>query len=295
MIERPLTVPTLGERLDAQARLLRSRREPEFSWAATFGVLAHRLTELSAPFEGRFDRVEASPGMRHPVPAFRARAVPPADPVSAKSHATGPTGSVPASDGRPASSGDDPGPGRDLPAEVRRSLRDVSGSAADLIRVHADGPADAIARAHDADAVTAGADVFFRDGRLGYADRHAMALLAHEASHVSDLLQPGFVRTPGSRGSAANEARALGQEHAVLSGASRTVAASGSAPVGSAPHTPGTAGRRGPAPAATGVHRAATNRDPGPTAAPEVDLEALRRGVVADLMLQLRTEFERGG
>jgi hypothetical protein len=53
--------------------------------------------------------------------------------------------------------------------------------------------------------------------------------------------------------------------------------------------------------------RAATDRDAGPatasagtpvsasTAPPAVDLEALRRSVVSDLMRQLRTEFERGG
>ena len=41
--------------------------------------------------------------------------------------------------------------------------------------------------------------------------------------------------------------------------------------------------------------RAAADRDTGSEAAPGVDLEALRRSVVDDLMRRLKTEFERGG
>jgi hypothetical protein len=41
--------------------------------------------------------------------------------------------------------------------------------------------------------------------------------------------------------------------------------------------------------------RAAADRDTGGEAAPGVDLEALRRSVVDDLMRRLKTEFERGG
>jgi hypothetical protein len=43
------------------------------------------------------------------------------------------------------------------------------------------------------------------------------------------------------------------------------------------------------------VTRAATDRDTGAEAAPGIDVEALRRSVVDDLMHRLRTEFERGG
>ena len=41
-------------------------------------------------------------------------------------------------------------------------MREVAGPGADVMRVHADARADAIARAHAADAVTLGADVYFR-------------------------------------------------------------------------------------------------------------------------------------
>jgi hypothetical protein len=50
-------------------------------------------------------------------------------------------------------------------------------------------------------------------------------------------------------------------------------------------------------PIAPAVMRAETDRGLGAAQAgpPGVDLEALRRGIVNDLMHQLRTEFERGG
>jgi Domain of unknown function (DUF4157) len=157
------------------------------------------------------------------------------------------------------------------------------------MRVHGDARADAIARAHTADAVTLGADVYFRQGLLAPDDRRGEALLAHEASHVSASL--GLPDAPWAPpGGAGQEALALARERAVLAGGSddpvppRPAVQSG--PVAQA------AQAARPQPAAM---RAAADRDTGGEAAPGVDLEALRRSVVDDLMRRLKTEFERGG
>jgi hypothetical protein len=157
------------------------------------------------------------------------------------------------------------------------------------MRVHDDARADTIARAHAADAVTLGADVYFRQGRLAPDDRRGEALLAHEASHVSASLGlPGAHGAPP--GDAGQETLALARERAVLAGGPGDPALPRPA-VQSGPATRAAQAAR-PRPAAM---RAAADRDTSGEATPGVDLEALRRSVVDDLMRRLKTEFERGG
>ena len=156
------------------------------------------------------------------------------------------------------------------------------------MRVHGDARADAIARAHAADAVTLGADVYFRQGRLTPDDRRGEALLAHEASHVSASL--GLPDAPGAPpGGAGQEALALARERAVLAGSPGDPVP---VPLRPAVQSGPVAQAARPQPAAM---RAAADRDTSGEAAPGVDLEALRRSVVDDLMRRLKTEFERGG
>jgi hypothetical protein len=214
---------------------------------------------------------------------------------------------------------------RAVPADVRSRLRREVGPAADLMRVHTGSRADAHARAADADAVTLGRDVYLRQGRWAPRREEGVALLAHEATHVGRLVDPGkaWRRAVGED---AEEALARARERSVLGsalGPSPTApmhgagfpgapgglaAAFGAAPVQGAPASsasPSSTAPQAPAappaapagPPVTAVPasgtRAAVDRDlPIPAAAP--DLDALRRGVIAEVMQQLRSEIERG-
>ena len=322
MIERPDPTPTLGERLDAEARALLARARHSFGWSGAYQVLTAHLAGLTAPPAGRFSRIEVVPGARGippgalaagswPVswPAARAGRAAGSGPVAwpaggsepvtrpaavhrpgASPTAVGQPARTPGLPGPPAEAGPEPPvPPRRVPPDVRRRLREVAGPGADVMRVHDDARADAIARAHAANAVTLGADVYFRQGRLAPDDRRGEALLAHEASHVSASL--GLPDAPGAPpGDVGQEALALARERVVLAGGAgdpvplRPAVQSG--PVAQA------AQATRPQPAAM---RAAADRDTGGKAEPGVDLEALRRSVVDDLMRRLKTEFERGG
>jgi len=349
MIERPDPTPTLGERLDAEARALLARARHAFGWSGAYQALTAHLAGLTASPAGRFSRIEVvpgAPGIPSAVPAagsgplsrpaaqagpaagsgllsWAAAQVGPAaqaGPVAWPSAGSGaatqpaagsgpaawsgpgpepatrpaaapPAGASPAAPGQPARTPSLPGPPaeagprpappappRPVPPDVRRRLREVAGPGADVMRVHADARADAIARAHAADAVTLGADVYFRQGRLAPDDRRGEALLAHEASHVSAAL--GLPDAPGAPpGDAGQEALALARERAVLADGPGDLVplrpAVQSGPVAQA------AQAARPQPAAM---RAAADRDTGGEAAPGVDLEALRRSVVDDLM-----------
>ena len=323
MSERPDPTPTLGERLDAEARALLARTRHSFGWSGAYQALTAHLTGLTAPSAGRFSRIEVVPGARGipsaapaagsgplswpaaqagpaaeagpaawpapgPEPVTRPAAAPPAGSSPA---AAGQLARTPGLPGPPAEAGplpEPPAPPGRIPPDVRRRLREVAGPGADVMRVHGDARADAIARAHAADAVTLGADVYFRQGRLAPDDRRGEALLAHEASHVSASL--GLPDAPGAPpGGAGQEALALARERAVFAGSPGNPVP---VPLRPAVQSGPVAQAARPQPAAM---RAAADRDTSGEAAPGVDLEALRRSVVDDLMRRLKTEFERGG
>ncbi|MDX3117087.1 DUF4157 domain-containing protein [Streptomyces scabiei] len=198
----------------------------------------------------------------------------------------------------------------DLPATARSRLRAVVGPAAEAMRVHDDERADSLARARRADAVTVGQDVYFRHGRLRPRDERGFALLVHEATHVMALLRPGasWRRATGA-GVRAEEAEAMAGERSAWSGAGSPRRPSGPG-LPARPHParptahPSGAAHGPPAaspadPATPPAMRAPADRD-APTATtadagPPIDLNALKRELVDDLMRQLRNEFERGG
>ena len=64
MIERPDPTPTLGERLDAEARALLARARHPFGWSGAYQALSAHLAGLTAPPAGRFSRIEVAPGAR---------------------------------------------------------------------------------------------------------------------------------------------------------------------------------------------------------------------------------------
>ncbi|MEU6885640.1 DUF4157 domain-containing protein [Streptomyces viridosporus] len=196
----------------------------------------------------------------------------------------------------------------DLPAAARARLRTAVGPAAETMRVHHDERADKLARDLRADAVTLGRDVYFRRGRLRPQDARGFALLIHEATHVMALLRPGasWRRATGA-GTCAEEAEALANERAAVCGAVVGTSvprrpAPWAVPASTRPAPPpAPAAPQGPAAQAlstpaTQAMRAATDRDTATAdIPPPVDVQALKRDLVDDLMRRLRSESERGG
>ncbi|WP_405542689.1 DUF4157 domain-containing protein [Streptomyces goshikiensis] len=320
-------LPTLGERLDAQGRGLAARLLTPLPWAGPLRVFVDHAAGLVV-CAGRFERVESAPD--RPVPlvaersanrsrpaasglpgaAGREAAVPPAGPDAGLT-----PGRSPAPPPRPPSAAPDGPRGDVLPAATRARLRGAVGPAADALRVHQDEPADALARARRADAVTVGRDVYFRRGRLRPQEERGFGLLVHEATHVLALMRPGAAwhRATGA-GARAEEAEALAAERAAAPGAFPQTgsplpgpsARSGAVPArppGSAAVAPAAAPAVAPAPAppsasaaaramAAPADREAAGAAPAP---PPVDVQALRRELIDDVMRRLRDESERGG
>ncbi|MFE1943140.1 eCIS core domain-containing protein [Streptomyces massasporeus] len=309
---------TLGERLDLQGRRLTTRLHPTLPWAGSLRVFMDHAAGLVVGAD-RFERIECgaeAPAMYTAPPAVRGRhrhrhrhadsapdAAPPAPAPSAPVPPGRPKAEDPTTQGPSAAP---PPTGRALPAPVRSRLRAAVGPAADVLRVHDDDRSDAFAREQRADAVTVGRDVHFRRGRLRPSEPSGFGLLVHEATHVLALLRPGasWQRATGA-GARAEEAEALANERAVTLPGRPGPAASPVAPFtagraagGAAPALERTA-TSAPAPVPTPTahpRRAPADRHTdGPAAPPPLDVQALRRQVIDDVMRQLRSEFERGG
>lgn len=89
------------------------------------------------------------------------------------------------------------GGGNALPPRTRRWLEQSLGADLGPLRVHTDTEADRLAAALDADAVTVGADIFFRTGRYAPERAAGQWLLAHEVAHARQQATP---RTRASLG-----------------------------------------------------------------------------------------------
>jgi hypothetical protein len=311
--------PTLGRLLDAQARRRTLALQPRLAWARPLAAVLHKAEQLGDVLGERFDRFEGRPGgdpaagdpagRPRPGPARPVRPGQPARPSPAAPEPADPGGADRGALTRP-------GELRDLLPSVRYRLRRDVGAAADAMRVH-DGPqADARARAAGADAVTIGRDVHLRQGRYAPHRQETLALLAHEATHVAAVLEPGRAWR-AVVGADAEERLARERETRILgaAGGSRTAVpartSSGRADAGRAHAGRADVARAGAAgvplpgarpavapaapPAPAGTPRAAdADRDLAPAPAGP-DLAALRRAVVADVMRQIKTDFERGG
>ncbi|MGW2724058.1 eCIS core domain-containing protein [Streptomyces sp. NPDC001492] len=304
--------PTLGQLLDARARHRARTVQAHLAWARPLAAVMRKAEQLGGVVGDRFDRFEgrpfAYPGASAPTAAALVRR-PPTAPrhvdigeVTTGEHPRGTDATAswksPSRQGssQPASV-DGAGADaelRELPPSTRYRLRQEVGAAADALRVH-DGPhADALARAADADAVAVGREVHLRQGRYAPHRQDGLALLAHEATHVAAVLEPGHAWRRAV-GDDAEETTARTIEARLLGGTSHPP----SRP--SAPAPPGRSLTPSAAPpadtsAATPAPRAAhTDRDLTASPAEPVDLDALRRSVLADVMRQIRTESERGG
>jgi hypothetical protein len=317
MVGEAASMPTLGERLDVHARRLAARLLPSLPWAGPLEVLIDHASSLAAPFDGRFDRVESVPdGSELGLPeawgggawrssAERGSVPPPAAPAGSQGQDLGPATRLPGGPTEARPNEARPAEGRPLPTDVRSRLRDVAGRGADLLRVHDDEVADRLARAYRADAVTVGHDVYFRQGRLRPREQRGFGLLAHEATHVLALLRPGAAWHRATSGGVRHEEQdALARERATAPSHATMPPHGPNAEAVQPPWTSAASAQaRAPewsapaSPPATRPMTAAEDRDTTspPPAPPDLDVEALRRGLVNDLMRQLRTEFERGG
>jgi hypothetical protein len=187
-------------------------------------------------------------------------------------------------------------------------LRAVSGTGADVLRVHEDVGSDLRARAAGADAVTTGRDVHLRAGRGRPDEPAGLALLAHEATHVTAALDPAAgARRSRPGGPAAEEAAARAAEARAADVRAADVRAMRAAERSARgpdhrqvpPHGPHartvpqgpSAAPPGAVPHASAMTAAVDRELPAPV---PFDVEELRRGLVEDLMRQLRSEFERG-
>ena len=352
MSEDQQAAPTLGQRLDALARRRAAAHQPQLAWVPPLAAVLRQAERLGDITGDRFERTDAmppppappppgiparelgrtGPDARLPGPPARPRpqAPPPAGPPDVYpppagppatqapaarppyTHAPAPGAGLPDDSSPPG--GHVPGdePPQPVPPDLRHRLRQAAGPAADLMRVHVGPASDALARAAEADAVTVGADVHVRRDRYAPRRPEGLALLAHEATHVTALIDPGqaWRRTVGDD----HDEEALARRHerdllgraaasdhpqpdaglpALLAAGAAAVpmAPAGRAPIGPAPAPPAAAAVA--ATAEPAIRRAATDRD---TTAPAVpDLESLRRSLVSEVMRQLKTEFERGG
>ncbi len=191
---------------------------------------------------------------------------------------------------------------------------------------HDDRAADTVARAYRAEAVTVGRDVYFRQGRFRPREPDGFGLVAHEATHVAELLAPGGVWPRRTRSgqrdeeriAGANERRALFDGRALFD--SRALFESraqpprlprgsqrrGGLPTGAVDFgavtpvsdqpvaaSPSLAPREAPTPAPQQPMLAAEERTTTDTAPPP-DLDTLQRSLLVELKRQLRNEFERG-
>lgn len=350
MSEDEQAAPTLGQRLDALARRRAAAHQPRLAWVRPLEAVLRRAERLGDVTGDRFERTETAPPLstelpsgiparelgrsapdaRLPGPPARPHrqlpppATPGAGPPDIHASPAGPPGAhVP-----PAGSAPEDEPPQPVPPDLRYRLRRTAGPAADLMRVHVGPASDALARAAAADAVTVGADVHMRRDRYTPRRPEGLALLAHEATHVAALVDPGraWRRTVGEDHD--EEALARRQEQELLGRAvandqphpatgtapllaartaARPMASPGHGTASPAPAPPAAAALAAspastrPAPAvpaaipATGpaIRRAATDRDTATSAVP--DLESLRSSLVSELMRRLKTEFERGG
>ncbi|MDX8147391.1 DUF4157 domain-containing protein [Lentzea sp. BCCO 10_0061] len=268
---------TLGEQLAEQVRLLTRRRTASPGWTAAARTVSGRAAELARSARTGRERVE----------------------VAVSDPAEQPMTAV---DAEWPARQEDPGSGHELSADVTGRLRAVVGSDLPPLRVRADATADAVARAHGADAVTIGHEVFFRDGRLAPSEPEGFALLAHEAWHVrQNSTAASWDRaTPGGR--ADEEQRAHAVEWSALDGG-RSGGASGFPdrhPVaGRVPPPVSHPGSPAPAaPTTATAMTAATDR----TAAPPVtapaalpDAAELSETIYRDLLRRIKSDVERGG
>lgn len=262
-----LEVVPLGLRLAAAANRLAHARDPLFGWLAPLAAVLERAADAPLARPERFARVEATGLRRGGALDF---AQPERETVD---------------------------PPQDLPSDVRERLLPHVGEAARELRVHDGEHADRVARLHRADAVAFGPDVYFARGRYQPREPSGFALLAHEAVHVRQASRPdaGWQRA-SAHGLAVEEATADAIERAAQRRRPISLSAGLGEPAGHALPPVNAPVPAGVAPPAQRPMAASVDRNLElAAAAPAIDVESLRQGLMRELMSQIRADMERGG
>jgi hypothetical protein len=193
------------------------------------------------------------------------------------------------------------------------------GPGTEAIRVHQDSAGDAVARAHGAEAVSSGRDVFFRAGRFQPNTAKGFGLLAHEATHVLQAMRPGAAWRRATKIGVQEEEREADQVERIAGNLRRTTG-SISPESSAASRVPRPAAAKAVSfnrerPASMQVSAAPLLPNPMPSSilrplaaledrklesAPAVvpavpNFEGLRQELYRDLMNSIRADFERGG
>jgi Domain of unknown function (DUF4157) len=311
---RELPRPTLGARLDALGRELAERHVTGLPWITLLRPVLNRAMELATSHTDRLQQRRESTCVPEFVPA-RATSTR-AGEWHASPHAARPPAAAP----HTAEHGDlrseaqvSPGgggnfaagpaiaaapPGTRLAADVRAALRDIAGRGADVMVVHDGAESDEIARRHCSEAVSIGRDVHLRRGRLRPDTAEGFGLLAHEATHVTAALNGSAIHRADSRGRAFEEEEALVREAVARRAHARRLSEPSAQPMGELPRIAGGSGASSETHADPTPHAMTAGADRVVSAVPDsgsgFDLDALRRSVIGDVMLQLRSEYERG-
>jgi Domain of unknown function (DUF4157) len=256
-----VTTPTHGAYLDAEARRLARRRRLAPTWLPLLEPVAKRSVDFAAARAGFYSRVELDPATADVVDSE--------DAVELEELA--------------------------LPEAVRFRLREVVGREAEVLRPHVGPASEEVARRQEADAVAVGPEVYFARGRFSPEDVDGLALLVHEATHVAEFQRPGSDwRRETSVQRREEESLARGRELAVRAGKPTPPE-----PIPSrAPPSPPDAVQPPAAPSTPPAMAAAVDRpleQAQPNGGSVVDAEELRRAIYRDLMLDVKTDYERGG
>ena len=107
-------------------------------------------------------------------------------------------------------------PGRPLRPGQRQAMESFLDDDFGDVQIHADSAADAAAAAIDADAFTAGRDIFFATGKADFDTEDGLALLSHELTHVRQGREVGATQSaPGALRADAEEQEAAASERTV--------------------------------------------------------------------------------
>jgi hypothetical protein len=204
--------------------------------------------------------------------------------------------------------------GQPLPSSIKQQLQSFVGPGTEAIRIHDDGESDALAQASQADAVTLGSHIFFRQDRFRPQEDAGFALLTHEALHVVRVMQSGTAWRRATQAgiqeeeqeASAIESQALHSRRDVIR-REHTPSASLQVPISPVkPFMPlhVTSQAISAASASTPAQqpmRASTDRtlengervQSVPTVMPNMD--ELKRALYRDLIRQIKADLERGG
>lgn len=257
---------TLGERLQQQALQLMHRRAPTLSWLPLVEDTLERNVRRVGPSPDRWQRVE----IRRPLQS------PPVMAEGLLEEATDETR---------------------LPGDLLRQLRGMWGRQRSDIRIHEGPVARAMTQAHHAAAVTVGNQIYLGQIPGGHRDQRG-PLIIHELTHVQHALDPHAAWDRMTTAGIQREERsALRQER--IAARSPLVPVTAPAPPPTSPPSRNSLPVSASSPIARPM-KADVGRDLSSESAPvPAPVSAGGSGsherLMQELMLRMRTDFERGG